>query len=344
MGKKKIIKKILILLLIVLIPIMTYKLMIKAFSTGDEVTEVDRPHEELAQKEPEPEEEEKLEDVDTITFLVAGIDSYMEDKDTDSKMTGMRSDTLMLVKVNFLNNKIDILSIPRDSRVKVRGKLDKINAAHSFGGTKLMLKTVNDFTGLDIEHYVKIDYKAVKSMVDAIGGIDINITEPMHYFDPAFKDEENPGRGLRINFEPGVVHLDGQKAMEYLRYRSYKEGDIRRIQNQQYFMTEFIKQGKDKIGITDIPSMVATYFKYVKTDFTVKDIIKLAKAGLHLELNNINLEKLPGHGETINRVSYYIIDENAKDEIINRMFRENIIEQNGVEEDVNTNSSTSDIR
>lgn len=132
--------------------------------------------------------------------------------------------------------------------------------------------------------------------------------------------------------------------MEYLRYRSYKEGDIRRIQNQQYFMTEFIKQGKDKIGLTDIPSLVATYFKYVKTDFTMKDMIKLAKAGLHLELNNINLEKLPGHGETINRVSYYIIDENAKNEIINRMFRENIIEQNEGMEDVNTNSSTSDIR
>lgn len=332
-------------MLIVIIPIMTYKLMIKAFSIdGEDDTEEQRPQVEISEKESEPEEEEKLEDVDTITFLVAGIDSYMEDKDTDNKMTGMRSDTLMLVKVNFINNKIDILSIPRDSRVPVRGKLDKINAAHSFGGTNLMLKTVNDFTGLDIEHYVKVDYKAVKAMVDAIGGIDINITEPMHYHDPAFKDEENPGRGLKIDFEPGIEHLDGQKAMEYLRYRSYKEGDIRRIQNQQYFMTEFIKQGKDKIGLTDIPSLVATYFKYVKTDFTMKDMIKLAKAGLHLELNNINLEKLPGHGETINRVSYYIIDENAKNEIINRMFRENIIEQNEGMEDVNTNSSTSDIR
>src|SRR5690554_5284168 len=100
-----------------------------------------------------------------ILFLLMGVDA----KDV-KKSKGRRTDTMMLVKVNFDTGEINLLSIPRDTRVAVKGKQDKITHAHAYGGVELTMKTVRDFLNLDIDYYVKVDYQIVMDIVDEIGG------------------------------------------------------------------------------------------------------------------------------------------------------------------------------
>ncbi len=135
---------------------------------------------------------------------------------------GTRTDTMMLMKVNFETGKIDLLSLPRDTRVLVRGKEDKLNHAHAYGGTSLTMATVREFLNIDLDYYVKVDYKAVKAIVEAIGGVEIDVPQRMRYSDPT---ADPP---LNINLYPGLQVLDGEGAHDFLRYRSgYKEGGPR---------------------------------------------------------------------------------------------------------------------
>ena len=164
-----------------------------------------------------------------LLFLMMGVDA----KDV-KKSKGTRTDTMMLIKANFDTGDISLLSLPRDTRVLVKGKEDKLNHAHAFGGTDLTMKTVRDFTGLDVDYYVKVDYAAVKGIVEAIGGVDIDVPVNMNYYDPS---ADPP---LKINIKKGPQTLNGQNAHDFLRFRS-GEGDLGRIKRQQDFLKELMK-------------------------------------------------------------------------------------------------------
>ena len=113
-----------------------------------------------------------------LLFLLAGVD---QNDGKNGEHT--RTDTLMLIKANVDTGSFDIISIPRDCRIKVNGKLDKVNHAHSYGGIKLTLKSLRDFLGVDIDYYVKIDFDAVVKVVDAIGGVEVDV--PVTINEPA---------------------------------------------------------------------------------------------------------------------------------------------------------------
>ena len=142
-----------------------------------------------------------------ILFLLAGVDS----KDINEK--GVRTDTMMLMNVNFDTGKTSILSIPRDTRVKINNNTRKMNDAHSIGGMELTLSTINDLLGLDIEHYVKVDYQVVIDLVEIIGGVNIDVPFLMEYEDPT---SDPP---LDIYLEKGPQLLNGKNAHDFLRWR-----------------------------------------------------------------------------------------------------------------------------
>lgn len=251
-----------------------------------------------------------------IVFLMMGVDA----KDV-KQSKGTRTDTLMLFKVNFDSGKIDILSLPRDSRVLVRGKEDKLNHAHAYGGPSLTIRTVEDFLGIDLNYYVKVDYNAVKSIVDAIDGIEIDVPQRMRHNDPT---ADPP---LHINLQPGLQTLYGDEAHDFLRFRSYPDGDLGRIKAQQYFMKELVKQTLQLKNIVKLPGLVETYFDYVETNIPMSMVLKGIGAAKNMDTESMTTTTITGTSKRISGIDYLIYDREATEAIVQEMFGDYLLKQ-----------------
>jgi len=252
-----------------------------------------------------------------ILFLLMGVDA----KDV-KKSKGTRTDTMMLIKVNFEDGSIDLLSIPRDTRVSVRGNEDKINHAHAFGGVELTMKTTRDFLNLDIDYYVKVDYRAVKEVVNAIGGVDIDVPKNMKYKDPA---ADPP---LNIDIKKGFQTLNGDLAHDFLRYRSgYSDGDLGRIKAQQMFMKEFIKQTLKLKNIVKLPKIINSYYDYVETNIPLTIMLKGATSAKKIDIENMKTATVPGTDKKIKGVDYLIYNAEETEAIVEEMFGDYLLGQ-----------------
>lgn len=269
---------------------------------------------EVAGEEGEEVEKEvkEFEEKNEILFLLLGVDA----KDINQK--GTRTDTMMLVNIDFESGKTKILSIPRDTRVDIRGLKGqrKINAAHANGGPELTVKTVKDLLGIELDYFVKVDYKAVKEVVDAIGGVTIDIPKDMYYSDPT---ADPP---LLINLKKGEQQLlDGDKSLQFLRYRKgYKDADIGRIRAQQQFMKAFMEQALKPKNLLKLPKMVSAYYKYVDTNIPLGTLTKMAFSANKINTENMETATVPGEGKRIGKGDYYIYNEAELDTIVNNMF------------------------
>lgn len=212
-----------------------------------------------------------------------------------------RSDTLFVVMLEPGNKGASLLSIPRDTRVKIDGHgWDKINAAFAYGGQQLTRDTTQQLLGIKLDNYVVIDFQGFKNLVDVIGGVDINVEKRMYYYDP-YAD-------FRIDLRPGVQHLDGKTAMQYVRYRD-EEGDIGRIRRQQKFIMAVYKQITSKNILTRIPGVTKQIMSMIKTDLSVAEMAESGKA-LHdmMGRDELKMAMVPGTPHYIDGVSYWIPD------------------------------------
>jgi LCP family protein required for cell wall assembly len=270
-----------------------------------------------------PEDENSVEKIkddpkieNEILFLMMGVDAK-----SVKKSKGTRTDTLMLTRVNFDTGEINILSIPRDTRLSVKGNLDKVNAAHAFGGPELSIKTISDFLAIDLQYYVKIDYQIVQEVVEKIGGVEIDVPLNMKYRDPT---ADPP---LNINIKKGLQLLDGKNAHDFLRWRhnndytvGYPDGDVGRIQAQQYFVKELIKQTLKAKNILKIPSLIKTYYENVETNIPLNLMLKGAASAAKIDVDNMKTATVPGSGQYIGNISYYIYDREQTNTIVEEMF------------------------
>lgn len=270
----------------------------------------------------EEEEDEKPEPKhkDEILVLLMGVDS----KDV-KKSKGTRTDTMMLVKVNFEDGEMNILSIPRDTRVLVKGKEDKINHAHAYGGADLSIQTVSDFLDLDLDYYVKVDYRAVMEIVDAIGGVEIDVPRNMSYYDPS---ADPP---LDINIKKGLQVLDGKNAHDFLRWRKNNAltsgyGDIGRIESQQMFLKELVKQTLKPKNIFKLPKLIETYYDYVETNIPLDVILKGAVSANKIDMENLKTETVPGEGQNIAKLDYWVYNEDETMRIVEEMFGDYLLD------------------
>lgn len=160
-------------------------------------------------------------------ILFMGLDS--NGRNTDP-FKGTRSDSMIVVSIDPATKSANVLSIPRDSKVYLSDNhgLDKINAAHAYGGPDLTIRTIQDTFGIKIDHYIALDFRAVRELVKAFGGVSVNVEKRMVYRDRT--------AGLNIDLHPGYQVLTPEQAEGYLRFRHYAVGDIGRMQRQQWFM------------------------------------------------------------------------------------------------------------
>ncbi len=265
-----------------------------------------------------------------ILFLLMGIDDVegvggvdiVKDKvknaDTRYTTTGLRSDTMILCKYNFDTGEATLLSIPRDTRtyIRTRKNEDKINHAHAFGGPNLSVDAVRDLLGINLDFYVTVDYRAVKEIVNEIGGVDIYVPRNMYYTDPT------AGAELYINLEEGQQILDGDKALQFLRFRSYPEGDLGRVEAQQSFMKALAKQLLQTSTLLKLPSLANTYFEYVDTNISLGTVLKGITSIGNVNFDNLETVTLKGEYQTIDGVSYFIYDENELKLMVDNYLRE----------------------
>lgn len=240
---------------------------------------------------------------DKSTIMIMGVDAREDDVG--------RSDTLMIAAVDPKRNQASLLSVPRDTRVKIAGHgWDKINAAYAYGsaksgilgGEKLAQRTVEDFLGVNIDHYVVIDTHAFQKIIDAIGGIDIDVEKRMYYEDPWDDDG-----GLVIDLRPGKQHMDGKTAVTYVRYRD-EEGDIGRIKRQQKFMKACMDKVTSPAIIPKLPTVIKEVMSSVKTDLSFRQLLEFAGTLKEAQKNGLKTEMVPGRPLYISGVSYWIPD------------------------------------
>ena len=239
--------------------------------------------------------DELLVATDKATIMIMGIDERSDDVG--------RSDTLMVATIDPIKNETSLLSIPRDTRVAIpRYGYDKINAAYAYGGEALTQRTVEDFLGIRIDHYIIINTRAFQKIVDAIGGIDINVEKRMYYEDPWDDDG-----GLLIDLKPGMQHMNGKTAVTYVRYRD-EEGDIGRIERQQKFMKAVMEKVTSPAIVTRLPAVIKEVMGSIETDLSFRQLLEFAGTLKDAQKNGLKTDMVPGRPLYISEISYWIPD------------------------------------
>ena len=244
-------------------------------------------------------------------FLIVGSDSredLPEDfDDVFGRFAGARTDLIMLAHL-LPGGAVQILSLPRDLKVQLPGKgTQKINAAYVFGGPDLLVKTVQDLTGVPVHHYVEIDFGGFARLVEAIGGV------TLHF--------DHPARDVRTGFkvEAGTHALDGEEAVAYVRSRQYQElhdgkwvgtrtSDIGRTRRQQQVMVALFERALSFGGAFNIPGFASTLAGEITADsgLSLGVLIELGRAAISVDATNIERTTLPVEENRENNVSYVV--------------------------------------
>lgn len=231
-----------------------------------------------------------------VNIIVMGVDKRADDVG--------RSDTLFVVTLDTETKAVSMLSVPRDTRVKIPGfGWDKINHAYAEGGHKLSMKAVENLLGIPIDYYVLIDLQSFVKVVDALGGVDINVEKRMYYEDPY---DDN---GLVIDLQPGMQHMNGRTAIQYVRYRD-GEGDIGRVARQQKFMKALLQEAASPSIITKIPEIITQISSTVQTDMSASEMLNFAKVVNDASKQGLDTYMVPGKPAYIDDISYWIPDIN----------------------------------
>lgn len=208
-----------------------------------------------------------------------------------------RADTIVLLSISPKTKNVLILSIPRDTRVEIPGRgMDKINHAYAFGGKELISKTVSSFLDIPINFYVIVDFIKFVNIIDELGGVEINIEKEMHYIDKA--------GGLNINLYPGKQILDGEKALQYIRFRHDNLGDLGRIKRQQKLVEALINKMMNLDSVTKIPQILEGLKTYLETDIKLQDAVALANLFKRVSQDKFIIETVQGNPVYINGISY----------------------------------------
>lgn len=201
-----------------------------------------------------------------FTVLILGIDSAWDYLDPNDSFNG---DTIMLLAVDPETFHVTMFSIPRDTYVKMAcgGNITKINAA-AWGGTRCMVKTVENLTGIDVNYYVTINFKGVVDLVDALGGITIDV--PMTFC------ETNSNREGEICLNEGVQTLSGEQALAVARHRyTLPLGDFQRGQNQQVVVEGMLNSVKNLRSVTDFYTVLNTVSRNIDTNMSTDEMLSL---------------------------------------------------------------------
>lgn len=224
------------------------------------------------------------------------------------------SDTNMLMRFDAVNKTVDVVSLPRDT---LMSNGHKLNSSYNNGGTEKLRSNIEDMLGVPVDFYVSVDLKGFITLIDQIDGVDFDVPEDM--------DCDDPYQDLHIHFKKGLQHLNGQQAMEVVRFRHNNDNtgyggqqDLGRIGTQQAFLKTVAQK---LMKLENVPAMAETFLKYVKTDLTLGNLIWLANQALSMGgMDAISFATLPGDGAGWYKgMSVYALDPEQVLEMTNSM-------------------------
>ena len=248
------------------------------------------------------EEEER----EPVVVLLYGIDAGEWVNDTFRPGPG-RADTIVLIKADLAAEEFSLLSIPRDTMVEIPGRsgFDKINHAYAYEGPELLVKTVESFTGVAVDHYIGFNYLAFKDVVDILGGVTFEVDA-----DIASRQED---------FEAGEQVLDGDQAFALVRFRSEPLGDIARVMRQQRFMRAVAREAEEQ-ALDQLLLLAIAAWKNIETDVSLNEAAIWGGLLLELEEEEITKEIVPGWFYNPNGISYWRPDPEETGAVIEKLF------------------------
>jgi len=234
------------------------------------------------------------------------------------------ADSIMLCSFDPMDRDLDVVSIPRDTYVERKGHKtsasNKINSSYGRGGADSVVDSVVALTGVPVHYYVKVDYKAVKAIVDAIGGIKVTVPQDMNYDDPV--------DGLHIHFKEGQVVSKGEDIIKLLRYRKnnkgggYKERDLGRVKMQQ----EIVKLGIEKVlkgnVVSNFLKLQGPIKEYVETNMSPKQMMFYITKAQKIKKESISFRTIPGRADSINHLSFYVVNKEKMKELLEPIIEE----------------------
>ena len=214
---------------------------------------------------------------------------------------GSRSDTIMVVKAGG-----GLLAVPRDTLVEIPGVgRDKVNAAFDIGGPELAVETLKNFTGLSMENYVVLHFGGVEEIVDALGGITLDVEDPI--------ETEQDGEYFFI--PAGIQELTGAEALAYVRYRGGPTADIGRIGRQQRFLGALAGELSSPENLPRLPATARLVWRNVETNMTPLEAACFA-IQFGLSGGDAVAEIYPGTPQYIGGVSYWVPDTVAGQRVV----------------------------
>lgn len=246
-----------------------------------------------------------------VNILALGVDDG-EYGAGDNQPT--RSDTIMLFSIDQSTNSANVLSIPRDTAVRIpaREGVDKIAHAHAYGGPELVIRTVGALLDVPIHYYVEADFDGFAQIVDVLDGVDLYVEQNMSY--------EDPYADLIINLRQGFQHLDGDKAGQYVRFRHDELGDIGRVQRQQKFVQAVADKVLQPAIMLKIPSLAGAVKENVRTDMSAVQMLRVANALKSLKRENVRTAMLPGNFGDKETAGFWIMDKEETKDLVQKMF------------------------
>jgi polyisoprenyl-teichoic acid--peptidoglycan teichoic acid transferase len=185
-----------------------------------------------------------------------------------------RSDSMLVVSFDPVTNKIHLFSVLRDTHVDIPGfKANRANAAITLGGPELAMKTIGNLIGLNIQYYIYVDFQGFIKLVDTVGGVDFYVEKNMKYSDAA------DGHVYDINLKKGQQHLDGEKALQYVRFRHDKLSDFTRTERQRDFLKAIAAKLKSGWNLVRLPDILSEVTPFMETNMSAGDMLKLGSLG-----------------------------------------------------------------
>lgn len=239
----------------------------------------------------------------------------------------IRTDVVVLAHIDPKQKLVNLLSIPRDTLVEIDctglgdgcTSPDKLAHAHAYGdeqGPEVTVRTVEGLLGVTIDHYIRVDFDGFRQVVDSLGGVDLVIDEDMDYEDPYAR----PPLAIHFRASEEPQHLDGQQALNYVRFRADAQGDIGRTERTKRFLVALARKAKESQSLSRLPSVVSAILPYLKTDVDAATAVALAKSGLSVNMDQIQMATLPGSDDRSNpRGWVWVPDQAQVAELVDRL-------------------------
>lgn len=224
------------------------------------------------------------------------------------------TDTMLLVRFNPQTHQVVVLSLPRDTRTWVDGAgLTKLNEANAIGGPALTARATSELLGgVGIDRYIRINVQGVEKLIDALGGVTVYVPQDMQYQDES--------QHLYINLKQGEQHLNGNQAMQFLRFRYDAYGDIGRVQRQQMLMRSLLEQALKPATLPRLPQILSVVQENLDTNLSIEELVALVGFASQTDRPNAQMLMLPGGFDTETGSGYWLPAHSDIDVMVRQYF------------------------